>query len=99
MTIEQTKIAVGECCGWEYVCPPAGAFYAYWQKENKVTEELPNYPVSLDACAEFEAELFGSELKQYIRWLVDIRQTPEDAITARPEQRCEAFLRVKGKWV
>lgn len=56
---------------------------------------LPNYPESLDACAEFEKTNWA-EHKAYLRNLIDLCQTPEDAITATPLQRCLAYLKTKG---
>jgi len=56
---------------------------------------LPNYPESLDACAGFEKTNWSNH-KAYLRNLIDICQTPEDAITANPLQRCLAYLKTKG---
>ena len=113
MTPDEIRIAVAECCGWQQhkynraycSCPstPKGAAILW-------PTGLPNYPASLDACAEFEktltfnfnAEKNGSEWMDYLEWLgyCGENNTSELArlILATPLQRCEAFLRVKGKW-
>ncbi len=76
-----------------------GCFAFSWEVwVDEKGNEVADYSASLDACRQFELSIFGAELKRYRHALVDICQTPEDAITANAEQRCEAFLRVKGLW-
>jgi len=65
---------------------------------------------SLDACAEFEAGLSEEESRFYRVTLGrvilgtddgDLELSPAQArqwFFATPAQRCEAFLRIKGKW-
>lgn len=63
-----------------------------------------NYTSSLDACAEFEKKISLSERDLYLQALGTITQKSRMATigwtntTAKPLQRCEAFLRLKGKW-
>lgn len=73
-------------------------------------DSLPNYPYDLNACAEFERLLDGRDVGQYLAelWFLILRDNQKDKqyeearefakVTATPLQRCEAFLRVKGKW-
>ena len=73
---------------------------------------LPRYTTSLDACAEFEAGLTDEEFRSYSEELCDLcgignpHYNPNlnyleirPLIQASALQRCEAFLRLKGKWV
>ena len=74
----------------------------------------PNYHASLDACAGFEATLkTDAERDAYgeALWSVMFPKSSAaryydfdgeiacDCATATAPQRCEAFLRLKGKWV
>lgn len=73
---------------------------------------VPNYPASLDVCAEFEKTLSPSEYSNYatkLYWMIVPKDEryPDHFITfsivailmaVTPIQRCEAYLRVKGKW-
>jgi len=54
---------------------------------------VPNYPLSLDACAEFEASLTDGEIYRYANFITD--NIPE-LIKAKPRQRCIAFLKMRG---
>ena len=70
----------------------------------------PNYSTSLDACAEFEGKL-SDQVGDYEHYLGEITQTTGLTMrrsfvgerfklsTATPIQRCEAYLRMKGKWI
>ena len=69
---------------------------------------LPNYPLDLNACAEFEATLNDAEQDAY--WCHIVNLCNEEArnqnnfklvgifyqITAKPKQRCLAYLKTKG---
>jgi hypothetical protein len=63
---------------------------------------VPKYTSDLNACAEFEATLTGSERETYKYRLVDVCSGPRtgngEAIFATAAQRCEAYLRVKSLW-
>ena len=63
----------------------------------KFERNLPNYFTSLDAVAQLERKAWEHE-KAYIRKLVDIKQTPEDAIFATAAQRAEALGITLGLW-
>lgn len=74
-------------------------------EDDQAYEKVPNYPESLDACAEFERALTEDECVEYNSWLVSVigptvRLAKSDTWTwgALPMQRCEAFLRVKSLW-
>jgi len=58
---------------------------------------FPDYFGSLDAIHEAVQANWQHE-KAYIRQLIDICQTPEDAILATAEQRCEAFGKALNLW-
>lgn len=74
--------------------------------------EIPNYPEDLNACREFEGNLTWREAGPYVFWLEEltnighmggnaVREPLNDCalITASALHRCQAFLRLKGKWV
>lgn len=70
---------------------------------------IPDYPLSLDACAEFEKGLTSSEHWSFRAELWGITEADPSQvngeehnrryISATALQRCEAFLRVKSLWV
>lgn len=97
MTAEQIRIAVAECCGWYQLQEPVGSAnaFAWWKGNDRYPPYLmpvPNYPASLDACAEFEATLTDDEAFLYNGWLM----TPgRYTWQATATQRCLAFLRVR----
>jgi len=124
MTNDEIRIAVAIECGFQGCtdshCDDRKAqhlhkngksfFFELFTLSNR---RVPNYPLSLDACAEFEKALNPtpidneySEIDQYADWLISMLVPPEFSnyniawlcATATPLQRCEAFLRVKGKW-
>jgi len=87
---------------------PGGGLHGFGWNDEAYPSELPNYPESLDACAEFEAGLSDEE---YIHFCVHLNEIwSRDKVTDMPKitisraasatapQRCEAFLRLKGKW-
>ena len=111
MTPDEIRIAVAECCGlyviydaagpkdrpdaWRtgYFTPKAASDRRKRWPSSAYVTVIPNYPASLDACAEMEKALDSIEggWSLYTEYL-------EGGICATPLQRCEAFLRVKGKW-
>lgn len=68
---------------------------------------VPNFFADLNACREMEENLdddpsqgVNSEWMRYRAFLISICVRDElDVIHASAPQRCEAFLRVKGKWI
>jgi len=115
MTTEEIRIAVAELCGWTVIdgVYPRDCGYPPGHPQHKQEERapLPNYPADLNACAEFEKTLTDEEFDRYVIILWDkIADTEEAQKPGRNAlscfvrgstalQRCEAFLRVKGKWV
>lgn len=118
MTTDQIRIAVVECLGWVKVDPPKiGTWGTTAHDKNwSYLHQLPNYPASLDACAEFEKTIQQAGLEdKYIYELLKVCFVQRGTITiedyengvgwdheewffATALQRCEAYLRVKGKW-
>lgn len=108
MTNDEIRIAVAEELGWELAPIAQNKLQKTWQR-NGVTQELPDFPNDLNACHEMEKTLEDPEIHReryrlelnlacgFGRSWKDSECNPEIAhATAR--QRCEAFLRVKGKW-
>jgi len=71
---------------------------------------LPNYPESLDACAEFRKTLTDTEKERYVWWLnhlhpsadihyselqKDVRREVFDLIDVKPIEHCVAYLKMK----
>lgn len=53
----------------------------------------------LNACAQFEATLPEEQIKRlYVYHLASLMKPGEFTVMAPAPQRCEAFLRVHGKW-
>lgn len=110
MTTDKIRIAVAECLGGKKVevfewtdALPSRHIEKRWIDIN----DLPNYLASLDACAEFEKTLQGEVFEQYYVALFNVlnwdnkfwgKQRDLEMIRATALQRCEAYLRVKGKW-
>jgi len=108
MTPEQINVAVAEALGWKKIT--CGGIIC-WETPSG-NPRIPNFYSSLDACAEMERTLNGSsddeesERTKYgdiLTWVVYETDSPNavytvDLATATAPQRCEAFLRVKGKW-
>jgi len=114
MTPERIRIKVAEAMGWkrkpefDYTSHQDPMFREHGERREMwgddsgrliPTSMLPNYPFDLNACAEFEAELFKCEIlwKKY-RDLIYAFETHNDTAFATALQRCEAYLRVKGLW-
>jgi hypothetical protein len=69
--------------------------------------ETPNYPESLDACAQFEKTLTLDESWEYAKLLMDYKQSANgfplasksevfNLQKATPIERCIAYLKTKG---
>ena len=107
MTHDEIRIAVAECCNRNYYdlnCHPDNPCYDdCCEGHSRMLAALPDYPASLDACAEFEKTLKTDDLIDYAEWLGATSNEMHMKswvvlLRATPLQRCEAFLRVKGKW-
>ena len=69
---------------------------------------IPDYLNNLNACAQFESLLDTNELERYYMYLDSVisgrtcfkvsEANHLAVLLASPSQRCEAFLRTKGKW-
>jgi hypothetical protein len=105
MTKDQIKIAVAKECGWLHIKEDfnqSGLTKGLKSDGDYVStfyRELPNYPESLDACAEFEKLLTSKEMRQYACLLADSALKKGHTMFSTPLQRCEVFLRLKGKWI
>lgn len=69
--------------------------------QNDAAIHLPNYPEDLNACAEFEKTLDQFQGDKYMQLILEERgglehNTPFDTFRATAEQRCIAFLKMKG---
>ena len=108
VTNDQIRIAVAELCGWKKIsCDCEGQLWGFFPG-NSYESEVPNYPESLDACAEFEKAITTeTDMGYYTENLAPktgyaFPQTDSDLFkfaTATPLQRCEAFLRLHGRWI
>lgn len=109
MTNDEIRIAIAELCGWK---PPKDKREILWTTPGGKFWHVPNYCESLDACREFEGNLTWREAGPYVFWLEEltnighmggnaVREPLNDCalITASALHRCQAFLRLKGKWV
>lgn len=104
MTPEAIRIAVAEEMGW--VIPAGCTNYRIQPNGQKVffnplttDDVIPDYPDDLNACVEMEATLSWDESGKMNNLLCVI--VPQDVRIwqATALQRCEAFLKVKGKWI
>ena len=95
------KQRIAEWCGWRKVSNDSWGFPA-GQSPSGQRKRLPNYPHSLDDCAEFER--VAKERGLGDRWALKLRLviareklanvTAYDVATATPAQRVKAILRV-----
>ncbi len=116
LTDEEIRIKVAESRGWN----PSSLVKGKWCHDSNMVmakngaysvwvgiDSLPNYPESLDACAEFEATLTDEEWLDYIGYLADdvlgysCSMNPSWSLTrklleATARQRCLAYLKTKG---
>lgn len=111
MTTEQIRIAVAREMGWHHITPTLLSGKPLHGMGNFDAQEIPNYPTSLDACAEFEKTLTEGEREIYLGCLYDFTNdglndydgetiwgTVFEFVTMTAPQRCKAYLRMKGKW-
>lgn len=98
MTEDQIRIAIAEICGYKVPFR-----FEYWVNEYLLDGEgrsVPDYPFYLDDCAKFEKTLTDVEEKALYAAMLHCGNDERywACATATPLRRCEAFLRVKGKW-
>lgn len=104
MTAEQQRIAIAGLMGIPELneCPCCHLYRG--QGHDSFCTYIPNYPASLDACAEFEKTLSGDEITDYINQIYRVTfkacraDRDEGVVFATAPQRCEAFLRTKNLW-
>ena len=105
MTDNEIRIAVAEACGWTHNEYDASLWYHQDHcPDDKyiLVDDLPDYSSSLDAMYEAEKVLTDDKLMDFARWLGWDDDFPERTVKtllrATARQRCEALLRVLGKW-
>lgn len=109
MDKEQIRIAVAEELGWaKYFIHGNGLDCDMWfhPSSGMCYHDLPKYPDSLDACVEFESTLDTAKLQNRYQFeIADIcwgdeergdNQVVFNQLTARPIQRCIAFLKTRN---
>jgi hypothetical protein len=95
MTNREINERVAKLCEWYREIDSLGN--VTWCKHGEYRPAPPNYSESLDACREFEKEYTFGEQEDVFDALYD-KFGCRGACFATPFQRCEAFLRLKGKW-
>ena len=107
MSDEEIRIKIAESLGWKWNASTdvgGKAFPECWAHDEHgfawQVADLPNYPESLDACAEFEATLTVNERLTFRNLLVRAQAEcpyPDTyAVSATARQRCLAYLKTKG---
>lgn len=101
LTNEEIKALIRKSQGWTEL--KEGAVHHGWKRGDEwhYLNNVPNYPKSLDACAEFEKTLTTEQRHDYVRALRRITEAwdamPEFTTTfATARQRCLAYLKTKG---
>jgi len=104
MTTNEINNAIAEACGWK----PVLICLDFNGNPFEGQSTPPNYAESLDACAEFERTLTDDG---QLRFAVSLAKICADdfwehkthwspnPIHAKPAQRAEAFLKIKGLWM
>lgn len=95
MTNQEINERVAKLCEW-YREIDANNLVT-WCKYGEYRASPPNYAESLDACSTFEKEYTLGEQEEVFEMLCD-QLSLKGACFSTPLQRCEAFLRLKGKW-
>lgn len=110
LTDEEIRIKIAEACGWTDISKYTQAtdgMYGY-EPRNGPHSKLPNYPESLDACAEFERTLveyhglywfnLAEVVSGFKREEFDYSNEYflADIACATARQRCLAYLKTKG---
>jgi hypothetical protein len=99
MTNEEITIAVHEALGWIKLLEGPNHYGYKRGDEWHYLHQVPNYPESLDACAEFEATLTDHELMLMHHQITKIlrqMKDPRPAWRAPAKVRCLAYLKTKG---
>lgn len=101
MKPEAQRIAIAELCGWN-AKPEDPSSSSGWGVSGEKPKwhylhQLPDYLNDLNATNQMEEHLHGQEWANYF----DAIRTWGGAsgVRATAAQRCEQFLRAKGKWV
>ena len=110
MNDEQIRIAVAKELGWQVIetddCNGTDNYWLskdgqnVWRSEFDWPMGLPHYQDDLNACHEMEKAMLsdeGNDWKEYDTLLTLEMTFPAWFASAR--DRCEAFLRVRGKWI
>ncbi len=102
MTNDEIRIKIAESLGWSQ---PFGATGDWQRPDGSMTRwcMVPNYPESLDSCAEFEVRLITGERATYREHLAQVCDRDFYAGThwstcsvhASAKQRCLAYLKTK----
>lgn len=114
MTLEEQRIAVAKECGYKkvdsyrpYICWVRPNLQEFDESELLDVSQLPDYPNDLNAMAGAEKVLTPDEQEKYSEILSGYLPTCSDMhhdstlfpiIHMTSQQRCEAFLRTRGKW-
>ena len=107
MTNEEIRIKVAESLGWKPDCDGAKPWLRQWLSPCVTDPEirfLPNFPESLDACAEFEKTIKAIHIYNEQLEIVVLGHPlrGRDAVAefmlrcATPRQRCLAYLKTKN---
>lgn len=98
LTNEEIRIKLAESLAWRKT--PFGDSIGDHPRTWRTLSDLPNYPESLDACAEFEKTLTECERRAYFFHLFGTQRLEDGdlwkAVAATPRQRCLAYLKTKG---
>ena len=97
LTDDEIRIKVAEAMGWDkvYKGPEPDNRWISPCGRYKTLEEIPNYPLDLNACAEFEKTLTDKELWQIDAILFNLPDCRAPFV-ATARQRCLAYLKTKG---
>jgi len=108
LTNEEIRIKLAESLAWRKT--PFGDSMENHPRTWRTLSDLPNYPESLDACAEFRKTLTDTEKERYVWWLnhlhpsadihyselqKDVRREVFDLIDVKPIEHCVAYLKMK----
>lgn len=109
MTNEQINERISKLCGWI----PTTNGGICWDSNGNAIITYPNYAESLDMCCDFERTLDVTESTEYavqLRRIVTRNAESEDKhpdtmripdgryYCAKPIERCEGWLSLKGQW-
>lgn len=108
MTPNEIRIAVAGCLGWKVLPQGQGEFDITGEPPDWDATRyhpVPNYPEDLNACHEIWCSLtekehfaFRDHLRDLVRRDGHICGPCRSLSNATALQRCEAFLKTKGKW-